>query len=282
MALMSCHRFWERVRSGRAIMCDGAMGSELIRLGVPAEGVLGANVRRRPLVRDIHSAYIDAGAEMITSNTFGLLNSSDWTNEITSGVDIALDAARTSISEIGVWLSLTGVEMHWKQEKLQLLSLSMPQWPEMLLIETCASLDEALTALRTIALVRHEVLAISAHFGPGGCMLDGTPPEVFAAAAVREGAQIVGANCGVLPEHFIEITARMRSTTNAPLLVQPSAGLPERDAAGDWIYPVDPKRFADVARRLMEAGANIIGGCCGTSHAHISAACAQVAPCRPH
>ena len=145
----------------------------------------------------------------------------------------------------------------------------------MLLVETCTSLDEARTAVRTAALLRPEVLAVTAHFRADETMPDGTTPEEFVRAVVCDGAQIVGANCGDRPESYVAITNRMKGVTSKPLLVQPSAGVPERDSDGKWNYPVDAQCFVNISTQLVQAGANIVGGCCGISRVHIAAVCAQ-------
>src|SRR5205085_3866933 len=97
-----------------------------------------------------------------------------------------------------------------------------------------------------------------------GCIPDGATPETAALALVQSGADIVGGNCGETPETFIEVAQRMRAVTDAPLLFQPSAGLPSRSEEGAWVYPVGPGSFAEVAARLFAAGVDIVGGCCGT------------------
>jgi methionine synthase I (cobalamin-dependent) len=257
------------------MVSDGAMGSELIGWGIAPEDVLHANTEFGAAVRNIHDGYIAAGARIITSNTFGLRNGTDWATEISDGVNIAVQAALSSPSDIGVWLSLVPCVAACEQETLRILSEFLPVWPHMLLVETCASLEEARMAARGIAALKPDILCISAHFRADGKMPDGTTPEDFAIAVVSDGAHVVGANCGDFPEPFIEITARMRSVTDAPLLIQPSAGLPTRDS-DRWRYPVDPQRFSNVAMKLFGAGANIVGGCCGASRAHIAAVCAKM------
>jgi 5-methyltetrahydrofolate--homocysteine methyltransferase len=141
----------------------------------------------------------------------------------------------------------------------------------MLLIETCTDLETTLSAAGAAARLEPTLLAVTAHFGADCKMADGTTPEQFAASLEQVGAHIVGANCGHTPEQFVEITARMRQAATTPLLIQPSAGLPEPDAAGTGRYSVGPDRFAEVAARLLDAGADVVGGCCGTTPAYIAA-----------
>jgi 5-methyltetrahydrofolate--homocysteine methyltransferase len=271
MTLLSSVRFWEHLRSGVVLLSDGAVGSELIRRGLAPEDVLAANSGLPSLVQDIHDGYIGSGADIITSNTFGLRNGKAWASEFRAGAAIAVQSARTSIREIGVWLSMPAAVASRESETIEFLQQSAAAWPGMILVETCISLREAQTALESAALLRPDVIAVTAHFRSDGNMPDGTTPEEFAQTMERGGAHIVGANCGDTPEHFIEITSRMKDAVRIPLLIQPSAGLPERDASGQWRYPVDADRFSVVAAHLVEAGANIIGGCCGTFREHIRA-----------
>ena len=276
MALLSVERFWDGVRSGRPMLSDGAIGSELIGQGIAAEAVLRANLTDEPSVRSLHEAYVASGAQFITSNTFGLRSTPAWSEECRAGVDIAVRAAFASPREIGEWLSLPPCVVASEQDTLCSLFGSASTKPPMLLIETCTSLRQARAAVRAAAALAPEVLAITAYFREDGKLPDGTAPEEFVKVMEGDGAQVLGANCGITPELFIEITSRMRGATTAPLLIQPSAGLPRQDGAGYWLYPVEPERFARVALRLADAGANIIGGCCGATPRHIAAAYSQL------
>ena len=277
MGLLKCGRFWERVHSGEPTLCDGALGSELIRQGVPSALTVDANLDFPVNVDALYQGYIAAGAQIISTNTFGLAEGQNWEEGVLGGVSIAMRAARENASEIGVWLSLSSDSLRKRLKWLAAASRDVLDWPEMLLIETCSSLLGVRQAVADAASIRHNVLVVTAHFGADGRMLDGTSPEEFASTLVRHGVHVIGANCGHEPEQFIEVVDRMRSTTTTPLLIQPSAGLPALSPAGQWEYPVDPGRFASVMRKIAEHGANFIGGCCGTSCVHISAVRDQLA-----
>ena len=265
------------IRSGHTVVSDCAMGSELIGQGIAVVDIMRANLTHPASVRAIHQDNIVAGAQLITSNTFGPRSGREWVNEFRAGVEIAVQIAHESDREVGVWLSMTSFVVTLEVEALRAVLVSTPLRPLMLLLETCTSLAEARSAASAAASLQPDVLAVTAHFCADGNMPDGTTPEEFADTLARDGAQIVGANCGETPDMFIEITMRMRAAVDVPLLIQPSAGLPELDETGRWGYQLGAEEFATLAIRLAEAGANIVGGCCGTSHAHIAAACVQFA-----
>ena len=272
MALLSTDRFWDRVRSGSPMISDGAMGSELIGQGICAEHVLRTNILDERIVRSIHDAYIAAGAQFITSNTFGIRGGSDWYSDCLAGANIALNAAIAASDEISVWLSFPPKVVADETNALCGLFDSASIRPLMLLIETCTTLELAREAIRSARLIGPEVLAVTAHFGANGTLPDGATPEEWIKALDGEGVHIMGANCGDSPETFVGITSRMRNTTASPLLVQPSAGLPTKDRTGGWRYSVEPVRFAQAAVKLRDAGATIVGGCCGVTPTHIAAA----------
>ena len=271
MALLSGDELWKTLRSGKTIISDGAIGSLLMGEGIAPDQLLSTNVHNPILVDSVHKAYINSHADFITSNTFGLRRSREWQAEVLAGISLAVNAARTSAREIGLWFSLAPATVILESDSLSSMSMTASDSPPMYLIETCTGLAEARAAMRTALTLRHSVLAITAHFGVEGTMLDGTLPETFAESLVADGADIVGCNCGSTPDLFVDVTRRMRSRTKAPLLVQPSAGIPTIDDSGETRYPVSPELFAKTALELVNAGADIVGGCCGTSPLHIEA-----------
>ena len=272
MPLMSASKFWARIETGLPILSDGAMGSELIGQGIAAEDVFSAALDAEAKVRAIHEAYISSGSDLISSNTFGLqFTHSRWPAAVKRAIELANETARVSAREIGVWLSLPGNLDIVGWERLKSLLQQLRDRSNLVLIETCTDIDQARIITRTVLDLKPDVLAVTAHFRADGLMPDGTSPERFAAALQEAGAHIVGGNCGDLPETFTGIVERMKAVVTVPILIQPSAGVPGRDSVGGWSYPVAPTRFALVTTRLMEAGAQIVGGCCGASPAHIAA-----------
>ena len=268
MALQTGLELVAHLRSGRKFLADGAVGSELIRLGVAPDGTVAANVSHPEQVRSLHRAAIAAGAELITTNTFGYTGDRAWAQAFAAGIGIAQTEARAASRPITVMVSVFPDELLRGAEEA--LSPILASMQEVLLIETAVDIREAVAA---VALARRQgvrIVAATCHFEPGGAMPDGTTSEQAAVALQGAGASIVGANCGAEPEDMWIVAQRMRSVTDLPLIFQPNAGLPQRE--GDrWIYPVSPARFAANADRLFDAGAAIVGGCCGTTPAHIAA-----------
>jgi methionine synthase I (cobalamin-dependent) len=97
----------------------------------------------------------------------------------------------------------------------------------------------------------------------------GNTPEELAAAAEEYGAAGVGANCGIGPNVYLRVAQRLGAVTTLPIWIKPNAGLPQADADGKTRYPVGPEEFASYVPRFVEAGVMFLGGCCGTTPAHI-------------
>lgn len=260
-----------RLFAGERMLTDGAMGTELIRLGVRPKDTLRANRHMAHQVTGIHESYLDAGAKALVSNTFGMYEGDDWQSNLKFGVELAVNAAQKSVSPVAVMVSLSSSLILSDGAILPFLRESVPYWPRFVLIETCTSLSEAIRATQSVRRCTDDLLAVTCHFLGSGDMPDGSAPHSVAQALVESGADIVGANCGETPEAFVPVAVRMRSATDAPLLFAPSAGLPAQTASAEWSYPITPEEFADTAEKLMAAGVNLIGGCCGTSPAYISA-----------
>jgi 5-methyltetrahydrofolate--homocysteine methyltransferase len=271
MAICSMRSLLKRVREGERLIADGGMGSELIRKGVPPEDTLRANLHHSEVVREIHRSYLAAGADILTANTFGLREADVWADAICAGAAMAVQEADLDPHDVGIWLSFPGSVLPREMETLHLLKSEALYWSRAILIETCVSLPQAIEAVLAAKLLEPELLAVTCHFRADGLLPDGTTPEASAQALVQAGADIVGGNCGDTPETFIEIAARMRQVTDAPLLFQPNAGLPTPTPGGEWVYPVGPDLFAEIADCLFQAGVNIVGGCCGTTPQHIQA-----------
>ncbi len=272
MPLASANELMERLRAGERLIADGGMGTELIRYGVAPEDVLQANLGLPDAIRSIHDRYLAAGADILTTNTFGLRTGGNWASNLRAGLNIGIHALRESEQRGNLWLSLVPSVVPPERETLHFVATHAPHWSGIVLIETCTSLQEALAATRALRDLPHlELLAVTCHFHADGRMPDATLPETAARELANAGACIVGANCGERPEAFVEIASRMRAVTDAPLLFQPSAGLPSQDGDGHWVYPITELEFAEVGGQLFSAGANIVGGCCGTTPAHIAA-----------
>jgi 5-methyltetrahydrofolate--homocysteine methyltransferase len=185
-------------------------------------------------------------------------------------VDIAVTAANEAHEPTAVMISVYPAEILSASEVV-LEPLHRPETSGcLLLIETATDLRDA-TAAVALAVSRSDaIVAATCHFQASGVMPDGTTPAQAAYALQEAGASLVGANCGTIPEDMGTVAVEMRAGTRLPILCQPNAGLPQQQL-GRWLYDVDPARFAGAAALLFAAGASIIGGCCGTTPAHIAA-----------
>ncbi|MCW3098012.1 MAG: homocysteine S-methyltransferase [Chthonomonadaceae bacterium] len=254
------------------MLADGAVGSELIKTGIAPERTVEANVSHVHRVRDIHRRAIAAGAELLTTNTFGTPSGEGWAAEFHAGVELAAAAVAEAGREIAVLLSVYPEELR-SNPAVVLAPFREPEtqgW--LLLIETAVDLRAAVEAIDLARSHGVTTIAATCHFQADARMPDGTLPAQAAAALQQAGASIVGANCGTGPEEMVDIAAQMRAVTDLPLLFQPNAGLPQWDEdANDWVYSIGPDRFAAAASALFDIGVAIVGGCCGTTPAHIAA-----------
>jgi 5-methyltetrahydrofolate--homocysteine methyltransferase len=288
MARLPVRALKERLRAGERFLADGGIGTELIRRGIAPGAILRANLESPEVVREVHRHYLTAGAQILTANTFGVGEGAAWGRCARAGWELAVEAAQESEAEVFVWLSIMPGDLPRETETLRALVADAAYRPDALLLETNTSLIGARKAVEAARMLRPELLAVTCHFRADGRMPDGTSPETAACALTAAGAHVVGGNCGDTPEAFVAVAERMRAVTrlvrvnlqragyavvagDTPLLFQPNAGLPMRAAEGDGTYPVGPEAFAEIAARLLDAGANIVGGCCGTTPAHIAA-----------
>ncbi len=270
MSLQTGRDLVQALKRGQRFLADGAMGTELLKFGVAPDRIVEANLSDPKRVRNLHRRAIAAGAEIITANTFGMPTSVEWGAAMQAGIDLAEAAATESDGATAVLISVYPGELLQCPEAVLAPFLRPGASGPVLLIETAVDIREASEA---VALARRSgplTIAATCHFQADDVMQDGTTPEAAALALQAAGASIVGANCGEVPEDLVTVAQRMRVVTDLPLLFQPGAGLPEL-VDGCWTYPVDPIRFAQNAKRLFQLGASIVGGCCGTTPAHIAA-----------
>ncbi|MCX6356488.1 MAG: homocysteine S-methyltransferase family protein [Candidatus Aureabacteria bacterium] len=279
------------------LICDGAMGTMLQAGGLPAgacpeEAVLS----RAELVLGVHAQYMEAGADIIETNTFGANRYKLAEYGLQGEVErINREAARLarkasrgrvyvagSVGPLGKQLAPLGdltfpaaVEAY--REQMRALAHG---GVDLLFIETVSDLKEAKAAL--IAAREVSGIPVVAHmtFGEGGRTLTGTPPDVAAVVLAAIGAAAVGANCSLGPEELLPIIKAMAAVSRMPLSVMPNAGLPEL-VDGVTVFRKSPAAMASFAARFAALGVGIIGGCCGTTPAHIRAMATAVARKRP-
>ena len=281
----------EAVKSGRVLVSDGAWGTFLQKRGLkPGECPELWNVERPDEVRAIAQSYIDAGADMVETNTFGgnrfklvhygLAERVAEINE--AGARLSREAAgpdRHVIASIGPTGEILIMEDVSEEEMLdafkeQAVALEKGG-ADTICIETMSALDEAGLAVK--AVKENTACEVICTFtfersvnGDYRTMM-GVSPEQFVEAMLAAGADIIGANCGNGVERMIEIVRLLRAAApDTPILVHANAGLP-KNVGGIDIFPEAPEQMAEKVPALIQAGADIIGGCCGTTPEHIKA-----------
>jgi methionine synthase / methylenetetrahydrofolate reductase (NADH) len=286
----------------QVLVCDGAMGTMLHAGGVSLDRSLPElNVSHVELVRSIHRAYIAAGADVIETNTFGAsrlrlgrFGLSTQAAELNrAGVRLAREAREQagaggllvagSVSPatpagLGQRLPVKELRDAFREQIEALYEGGI----DLLLFETFGSLAELVEAIG-IARGLSEDLPIVAQmtFVEDGRTLGGDNPEEIAAALEGLEVAAIGANCTLGPQGLLDVLAELARWTSLPLTAQPNAGPPTL-TDGQFRYAAsNPAYFGRHARRFVELGATLVGGCCGTTPAHIEAVAAAVRGMRP-
>ena len=285
----------------RPIFLDGAMGTMLQRYGL-AGGELPElwNLSRPEVLREIHAAYRTAGADILLANTFGAnrykleAHSGEAGALIRAGVALAKEAAGD-----GAWVGLdvgpTGKLLQPYGDLAfedaydafaELIDAGCAAGADLIVIETMSDLYEMKAALLAAKERCRLPVLVSMTFDEGGKLLTGADIPTAAAVAEGLGAGVIAMNCGLGPEQMANLLPALRAATSLPIAVSPNAGLPVV-VNGQTRFLVGPAEFAAACRDLIDGGAAIVGGCCGTTPEHIAAvrrACcgAAVRPPEPH
>ena len=273
------------------MLCDGAMGTLLYEKGVFINRCYDElNLSQPDLIRGIHSEYLAAGAEIVETNTFGA-NSfrlsrhglADREHDINvAGARLAKEAVSSSkrgqdalvagsIGPIGVRMEPLGKTSREEvRDAFRSQAKSLAEGGvDIFMLETFGYLEEihqAIFACREAA-PHIPVVALVTIDDDGNC-LDGSEPETFGAKLTEWGADVVGCNCSVGPVAMLGALERVRAVTDRPLAAQPNAGMP-RSVDGRNIYLCSPEYMASYTRKFLAAGVRLVGGCCGTTPAHI-------------
>jgi homocysteine S-methyltransferase len=268
----------------RVLVCDGAMGTWLYAKGVFINRCFdGLNLTQPALVSDVHEEYVKAGADVIETNTFGAnriklasFGLGDKVRAINAeGVKIARGASRGrayvagAIGPLGIRIEPWGrVGIDEAQEYFREQAEALAEaGVDLFIVETFRDLNEIRAAVAAVRRACALPVVAQMTTEEDGSSLDGTPPEEFAPALEATGADVIGLNCSVGPAPLLESIERMASVTRARLSVQPNAGKP-RDIEGRTIYLSSPEYMASYARRFVQKGVRLVGGCCGTTPAH--------------
>ncbi len=283
-----------RLKKG-PVLCDGATGTLLYAKGVFINKCYDElNLTQPDMVRSIHHEYLNAGAEVIETNTFGgnsfrLMRHglADQIREINlRGAQLARESADSfnqkmaadvlvaaSVGPLGMRiepLGKTSREEARESFRQQIAALA-EGGVDLIMLETFGYLEElhqAILAARDAAPQLQLVAQVT--IDEDGNCLDGASPETFAAKLDGWGPEIIGCNCSVGPVAMLEAIERIRRITERPLAAQPNAGIP-RSIEGRNIYLCSPEYMASYARKFVNAGVGLVGGCCGTTPEHTKA-----------
>lgn len=288
--------FRKRIAEG-VLVVDGAMGTQVAELGLPSGTPPETlNLTQPDAVEAIHRGYAEAGAEAVLTNTFGgnlvrltEFGLADRLREINTS---AAKIARAAVGEDRYVLGDVGPTGHdyrlppYGEDDPQVLLDGFRQQAQALaeagvdaiLVETMMSLQEACLAVRGVREACDLPVLCSMSFKK--------PPEqdpddlrtfwgddvrAVVAQLTAAGAEALGSNCGELVEEMPRLAARLRAETDLPLIFEVNAGRPALNNEYSTVYELEPEIFADIGRELVAAGAGIVGGCCGTTPAHIRA-----------
>src|SRR5713226_72240 len=285
-------------RLGRGpLLGDGAMGTQLHLQGIPFERCFDElNLTEPRIVEEIHRDYIRAGAELIETNTFGANRIKLARHGLEAKVrDINLRAVKLareardvsgepvflagSVGPIGQTLEPVGritlaeAEATFREQIEGLLEGGA----DLLVLETFTNLPELLAAVQAARAACDLPVVAQLTFAEDGLTLSGEEPSQVVTALEAAGVNVIGVNCGVGPQVALQVLEAMRTVTRLPLSGQPNAGLPTR-VEGRFFYFASPDYFATYARQAADLGVAYIGGCCGTTPAHIAAMRAALRP----
>ncbi len=283
----------------RIIVFDGAMGTMLYARGVFINQCYDElNVRAPELVRAVHDEYARAGAEVLETNSFGAnrlkLSQHGLESQVRelnrAAARLARDVAGDhdvlvagAVGPLGVRIEPfgpTGLDEargHFREQMEGLLEGGA----ELFILETFADLHELEQAIRAAHDVDAAVPVVAQMtIGVDGLSPYGATPEDIARSLDAWGADVIGLNCSVGPQTILEAIERMAPFTQRKLSAQPNAGMP-RQVEGRSMYMASPEYMATYARHLVQAGAKVVGGCCGTTPAHIHAIAEGVRPLAP-
>jgi methionine synthase / methylenetetrahydrofolate reductase (NADH) len=284
------HAFSRRLGE-RPILCDGAMGTALYARGVSPDACFDVlNVSSPGLVQAVHAEYVAAGADCVETNTFGANRFklaghglADRVREINrAGVTLARDVRETagrdfyvlgSIGPSGKYLAPLGTlsEADAREAYREQAEALVEGGVDGFVIETFSDLTEIGLAVEAVRSISDLPIVAQVAFTDEGVTFTGHAPDQVARHLRALGVEAFGANCSVGSSVLYDVLERMlHDAAGVPLAIQPNAGLPSR-IGERLIYLSSPAYMAEYAGRMVEAGARLVGGCCGTTPAHVAA-----------
>ncbi|MBI4719639.1 MAG: bifunctional homocysteine S-methyltransferase/methylenetetrahydrofolate reductase [Chitinivibrionia bacterium] len=277
--------FLEEIRR-RILLADGAMGTMLYSKGIFINTCFDdLNITRPQLVEEIHTEYLHAGADILETNTFGAnryklaaFGIEDRVRDINeAGGRIARAVAgggayvAGSIGPLGKPLKPLGnVSTPEALRAFEEQAGALAPFIDLFCIETIHGLEEVKIAIEAVRACSDLPIIAQLTFTEEGETIMGESPEQVAAALSELDVAAIGCNCSIGPQPMLEIIEKMRPLTDKPMSAQPNAGAP-RIVEGRFLYLTSPEYMAEYAKRFIQSGVSIVGGCCGTTPDHIRA-----------
>ncbi|MHB0858965.1 MAG: homocysteine S-methyltransferase family protein [Anaerolineae bacterium] len=275
------------LQDGRVLISDGALGTMLQGMGLPP-GLMPElwNTENPEALRKVHRAYLDAGAQVLTANTFGAnrlrlgaIGAADRAAELTRrGIALAREVAGSqawiaaSIGPTGEILEPYGSLTVSQAEDTyaEQVMAAYEAGADVLLLETHHTIEEACAAVRVAKSNTPLPVFCTFAFDARGRTMMGARPQNIATALEQAGVDAMGANCGDGPLAIVAALEGFRTATTLPLIAQSNAGVPQLGDEAGTVWDVTPDQMAAHAGAFVSLGARIVGGCCGTGPEHIA------------
>ncbi len=277
--------FRDLIDSDGVYVFDGAVGTRLYDKGIYINRSYDElNIAAPELVREVHEEYVAAGADVIETNSFGATRHNlqpygleGKLREINiAAVQLAREAAGDkalvagAIGPLGLRIEPYGPTSFDEARDIyrEQVAALLEGGVDLFILETFSDLSVIEQAIRAIHDLTDLPIVAQMTIQMDGKTVFGATPEAFAKKLDELGADVIGLNCGMGPNHILTALEKMRTVTDKPLSAQPNAGLP-RDVQGRQFYMGSPEYMATFAKRFVQAGAKFVGGCCGTTPTHI-------------
>jgi len=280
--------FRERLQKNEAIVFDGGVGTYLYEKGIFINTCFDElNLINADIVTEVHRDYVNAGADVIETNTFGAnrfklaphgLETKVYEINL-KGAQLAKAVAKQdvlvagSIGPLGIQIEPLGkisydeAKEAFKEQAKGLIDGGV----DLIILETFLLVAELAQAIRAVRELNPDIpIMAQMTINDDGNLLSGAPLESFAKAVDGTSVDTIGLNCSVGPKAMLDALETLKTLTALPISVQPNAGLPQ-NIGGRNIYMTSPEYMAEYAKRFIQTGASIVGGCCGTNPTHIRA-----------
>jgi len=281
----------QRLKRGKILVSDGGVGTMLMELGLkPGDAPESFNILHPEVVEKIAALYLEAGADIITTNTFGgsplrlsFYSLEDKTEEINRNAVLSARKAIANRAYISASCGPSGrfLKPHGDIEPEQMydsfqrqIKVLVASGVDIICVETMTDLREAelaIKAAKTVAVSTPVIATMTFDSTPRGFYtMMGVSIEKAASGLEKAGADVIGSNCGTGIEDMIGTAREFKKQSKLPLIMQPNAGIPTTQG-GKPVYPETPEFMAEKAKELISIGVSIVGGCCGTTPEHIRA-----------